>query len=333
MMMGKIMIKEEKYPLVYACYNKDESVRKNSSSGGVFYALASYVISKHGVVFGAKFNADWEVVHGYGESLEEIRAFQGSKYVQSKMGDTFSQVKHFLEDNRLVLFSGTPCQIGGLAAYLQKKYENLILVDFVCHGVPSPLIWRNYLQENFSGKEIRSISFRDKTEGWLKFSLKLEFEKENSYQKNLREDIFLKGFLGDLYLRPSCHNCQFKEIHRKADITLSDFWGIEGKMPELFDDKGTSLILIHSKLGKELLKIVEGEFTMFSAPLEFVLDGNPALISSAVKTKKREEFFQRNQKGNFKAVILSLTKLPMKRRVKNFLRKVKHLVKKLIGRR
>lgn len=327
------MLKEEKYPLVYACYNKNESVRKNSSSGGVFYALASYVISKHGVVFGARFNEDWEVVHGYGKTLEEISAFQGSKYVQSKMGDTFSQVKHFLEEGRLVLFSGTPCQIGGLTAYLQKKYENLILVDFICHGVPSPLVWKNYLQEEFSGKVIQAVNFRDKTEGWLNYSLKLDFLNGKSYRNRRKNNIFLKGFLKDLYLRPSCYECQFKNIHREADITLSDFWGIEEKMPELFDDKGTSLILLHSELGEFLKKELEEQLVICQASLDFVLECNPSFVLSTAKTVKREQFFEKIQNKNLKTVVLSLTKLPIKKRIKNLIRQVKRLVKKIIGRR
>ena len=153
----------------YAAINKNEAVRMKSSSGGVFYSLAKWIIAHGGVVFGARFNTRWEVIHDFTETLEGIEPFMGSKYVQSFIGDTFRQAKRFLEDGRWVLFSGTPCQLGGLRSFLGKEYERLLQIDLICHGAPSPKVWKNYLKDYFEGRKIRSISFRDKENGWRNY--------------------------------------------------------------------------------------------------------------------------------------------------------------------
>ena len=151
----------------YAAINKDEDVRMRSSSGGMFHALAKWTIEQGGVVFGARFNDQWEVVHDYTETIEGIEPFMRSKYVQSRIGDTFKQAKQFLEAGRWVLYSGTPCQIGGLKAYLKKEYEKLLGVDLICHGVPSPGVWRAYLKEAIKGDTLLGFNFRDKKNGWI----------------------------------------------------------------------------------------------------------------------------------------------------------------------
>lgn len=186
--------REEREPLeVYAAFNKNEEVRMQSSSGGIFTALAEPIIKEGGVVFGARFNEDWEVVHDYVETVEGLSAFRGSKYVQSRIGCTFSQAEQFLKQGRKVLFSGTPCQIAGLKLFLRKEYENLLSVDFICHGVPSPGVWRQYLNEFIvyqgnkkkisffpskpiilnSIRDISRIEFRNKRLGWKKYSFAL----------------------------------------------------------------------------------------------------------------------------------------------------------------
>ena len=173
--------------MAYACKNIDSEIRLKSSSGGVFYALADNVISQGGIVFGARFNEKWEVVHSCCYNVSELKYFMGSKYAQSQLGNVFLHVKSNLNNNRQVMFVGTPCQIGGLLKYLGHEYDNLILVDFVCHGVPSPKVWQNYLHEMFDDSEINEISFRDKTEGWQRYSLRIVSDKF-TYQKKKNED-------------------------------------------------------------------------------------------------------------------------------------------------
>lgn len=263
---------EKRKPLaVYAVKHKDDKIRISSSSGGAFTALAESVIDEDGVVFGARFDEDWSVFHDYTDTKEGLAAFRGSKYVQSRIGDSFKKAEYFLKAGRKVLFSGTPCQIAGLKRFLRKEYDNLLTVDFICHGVPSPGVWREYLKEETArqcgGKNtvlshpnikerdarIESISFRDKRLGWKKYSFALTLSVPNGHgAKNtvllsepLNKNIFLRGFLTDLYLRPSCHACPAKSFKSGSDITIGDFWGVQYVMPEIDDDKGVSVAFVH----------------------------------------------------------------------------------------
>lgn len=280
---------------VYACQNKDSAVREQSSSGGIFWLLANLILDEQGVVFGAAYDKEWQVYHTYGETPKDVRKFMGSKYVQSRMGDSCQKVKEFLDAGRKVLFSGTPCQIAGLYAYLGRKPENLITIDLICHGVPSRRVWREYLTEICQGRKIQEISFRDKTEGWVKFSMKIDFTDGSTYQKNLQQDLYIKGFLQDIYLRPSCYECRFRGMERMADITLADFWGVEKYVPELFDDRGTSLVLVHSEAGKRMVDAIKNEIDMKKICPEIVKKENPSVCVSVGYPKKRSYFFKKKQ--------------------------------------
>ena len=240
----------------YAAINKDDEVRAQSSSGGVFFPLAQWIIEQGGVVFGARWNDKWEVVHDYAEDLEGIKAFMRSKYVQSVVGDTLKQSKSFLEAGRWVLYSGTPCQIGGLKAYLGKEYDKLITVDLICHGVPSPGVWRSYLKDYVGNDQILSINFRDKSEGWLGFqyfTTTTTTTTTTTRRDKKMENPYFRGFLTNVYLRNSCYDCRFRQYHRMSDITLADYWGVEKFCPEMHDDKGTSIVLVHTEKGKSIM--------------------------------------------------------------------------------
>lgn len=270
----------------YAAYNMDDGVRKDSSSGGIFTLLAEKVIAEGGVVFGATWNEKWQVVHTYNETKEGIVQFRGSKYIQSIIGETYKQAEIFLKSGRKVLYSGTPCQIAGLRLFLRKEYDNLLTIDFICHGVPSPGVFRWYLQEEINnyaarkgrkntvsflpihsipegdvlmpeGLSIKGIRFRDKCSGWKKFSFVLLLAeasaegKQNSVSLSytLEQNSFLKGFLNDLYLRPSCHKCPAKSLKSGSDITIADYWGYKDT-PNITDtDEGISAVLINSVKG------------------------------------------------------------------------------------
>jgi coenzyme F420-reducing hydrogenase beta subunit len=295
---------QERKPLhVYAAKNKNEEIRRKSSSGGIFTLLAEQIIRNGGVVFGARFNDAWEVIHDYTETIEGLAAFRGSKYVQSSIGNTYRQAKEFLEEGRDVLFSGTPCQIAGLKAFLQRDYEKLLTVDLVCHGVPSPAVWGKYLDEivkkpstphHHARIAIAAINFRDKTYGWKVFSLSLQFINENkkivSLIEPLDKNIFMKGFLNDLYLRPSCHQCPSKSLKSGSDITLGDYWGIKNILPEFDDDKGTSLVIINTHQGKNVfstLKVATVETSYTDA-----LSGNSLLVNSISCPRRRKKFMK-----------------------------------------
>ena len=246
-------------PTAYAAYNIHDEVRLSSSSGGIFRLLAEEVIDSGGVVFGAAFQDDFSVYHDYCDCVEEIERFQGSKYVQSRIGEAFRQARVFLRQDRLVFFSGTPCQISGLKHYLGQDYDNLICQDIICHGVPSPKVWQKYLayRETLAGSSTTSISFRRKDIGWKQFSVSFVFRNDTEYCQIHRRDLYMMAFLKDICLRPSCYACNSKGLNRESDITLADFWGIANVVPEMDDDRGTSLVLVHSDKGQEFLKRVD----------------------------------------------------------------------------
>ena len=281
---------------VYAAINKNETIRLQSSSGGIFSLLAEKIINEGGVVFGARFDKNWEVMHDYSETIEGLSAFRGSKYVQSRIGNTYIAARKFLEEGRWVLFSGTSCQIAGLKRYLRKEYNKLLTVDVICHGVSSPLVWREYLKEiNQKNIKITQISFRDKIKGWKKFSLSICFSSytdthENFYfHETLDENIYLQLFLHNLCLRPSCSNCPSKSGKCNSDISLADYWGIIRITPKMYDNKGTSLLLINTSKGKDIFYELDSKFaeTSYIQALRF----NPAIENSCLVTNDSVEFW------------------------------------------
>lgn len=288
-------------PLAYAAIYKNEEVRKVSSSGGIFSTLASIVLREGGVVFGATFAEDFSVEHIYIEDMKDLPKLQGSKYVQSKIGDAYAQARELLEKGRLVYFSGTPCQIGGLLSFLGKRYNNLITQDLICHGVPSPLVWKSYVtyREKEAGAKTQSIAFRAKDEGWKHFSMSFKFENGKEYRKNLKEDEYLKAFIKNLSLRTSCFDCVFKSVARVADVTLADFWGIQHFMPELNDDMGISLVLLHSEKGKELFEKAQEDLICRKAELKDALEGNTSALRCPKRPRKRRGYIKAVKKSGF----------------------------------
>lgn len=308
---------KENKPVAYACFNKDEEIRKESSSGGVFTLLARNIIEDNGVVFGARFNASFDVEHNYIETLDEIKVFRGSKYVQSRIGYTFTQVKEFLEDGRKVLFSGTPCQIGGLKSFLEKDYENLICIDIICHGVPSPMVWNKYKNEISNGRKITNINFRDKTYGWKDYSFRMNFEDGTSYFEKGTENKYIRGFIGDIYLRHSCYQCKFKTLHRQSDLTLADFWGIENINKNMYDGKGTSFLIINSEKGNQILQRIKEQIEVKEADLEESIKYNMSAVRASYRNTRREYFFRNINRFKFNKLVEKTLKGSIYSRLKN----------------
>lgn len=306
---------QQRRPLaVYAAKNEDIKIRLSSSSGGVFTALAESVIDEEGIVFGAKFDKDWTIIHDYVETKEGLSAFRSSKYVQSRIGDSFKIAEDFLKGGRKVLFSGTPCQIAGLKRFLRKEYDNLLTVDFICHGVPSPGVWREYLKEEIArqcGKNsvfshpdikrkvrIEKISFRDKRLGWKKYSFTLILSVPDRHgekntvllSENKYHNLFLQGFLRNLYLRPSCHHCKVKGFSSGSDITIADFWAINHYLPKENDHRGYSLCMFNSD--------VKLQCKMFQLDVEKVCKTNSTIYHSSEEHKNRALFFSEFSQGN-----------------------------------
>lgn len=314
---------KEQMPYTYAAINEDWNIRRESSSGGIFHLLANYVLKQGGVVYGAGFNDQWEVEHQVAENLTDLVKLYMSKYVQSRIKDTYYKVEKNLESGRQALFVGTPCQCVALKCYLKKEYNNLILVDFICHGVPSPKVWRRYRTWRTKGKEIERISFRNKNLSWERFLLLFSFKNNNKYlAEDLNHDLYLKGFLQNLYLRPSCHQCKFCHKNRPTDLTLADFWGVQDVLPEMYDGKGTSLVFIHSAKGKELFESLPAKKmkTEFDRAIQY----NPSMVRPSIPSKNRQRFFEEFIAGkqSIDQIIEENTKIPLIQQVKWLLYRV-----------
>lgn len=302
---------EPQKPVVtLAAVNSDESVRLASSSGGIFTLLAERTIDNGGVVFGAAFDENWDVKHICVDSKSELQKLRGSKYVQSIIGNCYKEAKTHLSAGKEVLFSGTPCQIAGLKRFLHKEYKNLKTVDIVCHGAPSPMVWRMYLDEvssMYNIAQITDIKFRDKTEGWKNFSLSIKYKDkdgvEKTFRETLNENIFMSCFLSNLCLRPSCYACPARNGKSGSDITLADLWGAENISPESDDDKGVSLVLLRNK-DFTLPGFVKKEIEFSKAVMY-----NPSIESDVALPDKRNRFFRLlHSDGIHKATVKCTTK-------------------------
>lgn len=310
---------------VYAAINPDEEIRRQSSSGGIFTLLAESIIVEGGVVFGARFDEHWNVIHDYTETKEGLEAFRGSKYVQSRIENAYRQAEQFLKAGRKVMFTGTPCQVKGLRLYLRKEYDNLLAVDFVCHGVPSPKVWRKYLDEevahqcdknsvsshpipSFSERDalVKGISFRNKASGWKKFSFVLTLSKASAAgEKNtvssssiFYDNAYMQAFLANLSLRPSCYNCPAKAGKSDSDITIGDFWGIENVAPSMDDDKGTSLVMLNTQKGKKAF--ADLNFDCKEEAYNAAVSANPSTEFSVVEPPYRKLFMTILDRFGFK---------------------------------
>ncbi len=310
----------------YACINKNEEIRMKSSSGGGFTLIAENVIARGGVVFGAAFDDGFAVRHIAVEKTEELEKLRGSKYLQSYIGDSYKLAKSFLENGRLVLFSGTPCQISGLKAYLGKEYDNLIMQDIICHGAPSPKVWQKYVdfRRKSAKAQTQKVEFRNKRYGWYGFSVLFEFENGEDYIKSFSNDPYMKAFLANLCLRPSCYDCHSKSLERESDITLADFWGVKGVLPEMDDDKGTSLILVNSQKGEKLFEEIKPEMAYKEVDVDIVARYNPAVCKSVAYNKNRSRFLKEVLKKDFEKMVEKYTKVKYSKRI---LSKIKRIIK------
>lgn len=279
----------------YAAFNRDETIRMLGSSGGLFGALAGEILRLGGVVFGASFDADCKSVkHIVVERSEDLEKVFGSKYLQSEIGDSLKLAKEYLDKGRFVLFSGTSCQINGLKLFLNKDYEKLITVDVICHGVPSPMVWADYIKNKEAKYQARVISakFREKRLGWQKSVLLLLLSDGIEYFKPQSEDEYIRGFLGNLYLRDSCYFCRCKGKYMMSDITLGDFWGVEKILPDINVDNGVSAVIINTEKGREAFNQVRQNLQVIEVSYDDILKGNPSLEHSVNKPDKSEVFWE-----------------------------------------
>lgn len=319
-----------KMPEVFAAWNRNEDIRINSTSGGIFSALAEYVLETGGFVVGAVYDNNFVIRHKTSHSLDDIKKLRQSKYAQSDMGTIFKDIEELLKNGEKVLFCGTPCQAAGLQKYLGKKYDLLYICDFICRGVISNKVYQKYLtdiaQEN--KKNIVRIQFKNKDWGWNLFSTKIYFTDETTYQKDRYSDPYLKGYLKhNLYLRPSCYECHFKSIPRTADISLGDFWGVGKYNSHLDTDKGTSVILVNSEKGVLLFNEINEKIYSEQRSLEEVLAGNSCLLNSAAKGEFREYFFENMSKIPFEKLIDKIDEKSLHLSIKDRILRFLHMTK------
>lgn len=324
----------------YAACSMNQTERLASSSGGIFSVLAREILSKGGIVYGAAMSADCrraEFIRATDEAgLEKLR---GSKYLQVCTGNAFKQVRDDLEKGLTVLFSGTGCQVNGLKGFLgidneKTKYPNLYCVDVVCHGTPSPAIWREYVNyvEDKNGSHLVGVNFRCKSDSWTNFGMREIDDTERSIYISKDKDPYMLMFLKNYSLRPSCYECKAKEI-KLSDLTIADFWGIDSVAPEMNDGKGTSLVMIRTEEGRELLESIHERLKLKQVSYMDGVKCNPAEFQSVSRPKERDLFFVDMQKMSFEELRLKYglpSTMPFKRKVKAFIKKV--LIKaKIIG--
>lgn len=270
----------------------DDDIRSKSSSGGVFTLLAQNVLKQGGVVCGAAYDEHMAVEHILVENEEGLERLRRSKYAQSTTGDCFSRIKKLLIAGRPVLFSGTPCQVAGLRGYLRKDYDNLLCVDIICHGVPSPKVFHKYLSELGLDGQVKDVNFRDKAKGWSTAAhLKISTDKD-SYSIESAKDTYMQLFLNDISVRKSCSVCPFNRLPRQGDLTIGDFWRIDACRKAYNDKKGTSVILKNNAKGGVALGKIKKYFKLLKAVnLKYALAGNPVLTEPFKKHHNRKNFF------------------------------------------
>lgn len=295
-----------KSPMAYACYNTNKETRLSSSSGAIFSSLAEWVLKRQGIVYGVAMSEDCYSAEFISvTSREDLAKLRGSKYLQAKVGNTYKAVKSDLLSGKMVLFSGTGCQVNGLKSFLGKEYDNLICVDVICHGVPSPALWREYAkyQEQKNGGKLKGINFRCKDDSWTDFGMKEicksipEGETKKLYISK-DKDAYMQMFLRNYCLRPSCYECTAKKV-KMSDLTIADFWGINDVTPEMNDGMGTSLVLIRTERGKDVFEKIRGCMKLIEVSYEDGVRGNPAEYKSCNRPMQRNTFFDDMQSMNF----------------------------------
>lgn len=314
-----ILNQADKLPVqeVLAVKNPDEEERMNSSSGGVFLPLARKVINKGGVVFGAVYDESWEVHNVYAEKIEDIYPMMGSKYLQSRIETAYRDAERFLKQGREVMFVGSPCQIAGLRTFLRnKEYPNLLAVDFLCHGVPSPGVWRRYLAETYGGYDAKKQSRLQATAG-----------KNSVLSSDIHYDNpFMRGFLSDIYLRPSCYECKCKNGVNHSDLTIGDYWAARVTDQDFDDDKGVGLVLVNTLKGKEYFDWLN--MTVRKSDLDKANLCNGGFNEHTHAHPKRALFFALLYQGKtIKDAVDICLKISLSSRVKN---KTKRLVKGVV---
>ena len=313
----------------WAAYCKEDKIRLASSSGGIFSLLAEEILEEGGVVFGAAFDGQMMVHHVAVESVRDLERLRGSKYLQSRIENSYADVKAYLAADRKVLFSGTACQIAGLLHFLGRPYEKLWTVDVLCHGVPTPTLWKNYLSEQNRAFKmpVRQISFRDKPQGWKKYQMAWKVEGGEIYRQPASRNPYMRLFLSNICLRPSCYDCHFKGFPRVSDLTLGDCWGVEQHSPEMDDDKGTSVVIVNTEKGNTLREKIAGRCVWKEEKLDVLLPPTADSRKSVQPHPNRRRFFLLMVEDKPVSALLQLIRPSFKKRVQNKCKQILKYIK------
>ena len=324
----------------YAAINKDTAMRVNSTSGGVFSLLAHYVLSEGGVIYGAAYDKDQKVHHIKVTTEDNLHLLQGAKYAPSNVSGIYAQVKADMEAGVLVLFSGTPCQIVGLRNYLKTDYDNLIMVDLVCHGVPDNRAWQSYLEyrkrQDCQECIASEINLRSKLTGWSRYGYSVSFKYPSGfeYTKVNSQDSYMQAFVSNLILRKACNNCKCKGTDRVSDFTLGDFWGVWDYLPIMDDNNGTSLVMIHSEKGKAIWNELQNLMICQEITEQQACDQNSSILYPSSVHLKRDEVLDRLAAEGWE-VVEKVLEADRRERAKSqanisLIRRVGHKVKTLL---
>jgi len=292
-------------PKTYKTYYKDKSIRYNSTSGALYYALAESFIDQGGYIAGCVYNEDYSGAYHYISNTKKgLKKIMRSKYFQSDTEGVYRKIRELLIAGEKVLFCGTPCQTSALYGFIGKEFENLFTVDFICRGINSPLAFSKYMEELkqkfHSG--IAEVHFKNKSHGWTNLGTMVRFENGKSYYRNRINDPWVNAFIvGNLYMRPSCITCKYKKFPRVSDITMGDFWGLKFTKEE--KKYGVSVALVNTKKGDMLLDMSKQYLYVEERPFKEAVDGNPALLYSAKTNPRRSEFFKRIQMEPYSNVV------------------------------
>lgn len=280
-------------------------------------------------MYGAAYDSQYTIRHILVEKEDDLSQLQGAKYAQSSVFDIFKTLKSQLDTGRQVLFSGTPCQVAGLKSYLQRDYYTLICIDFICHGVPSPMAWNKYVEyrseQDNQGILPSYINLRSKESGWSRWSYStlFEYDESNRYICKNSDDIYMKLFVGNYILRESCEHCHFKGYVRSSDITLGDFWGVWDIAPQLDDDRGTSVLLIHTVKGETVLSQIAKDLVIQPVTLKEASMLNSSLVDSVTANSNRSSVLEQIRNGGFSAVIETINQEYQQQKMESLLVKVK----------
>lgn len=286
--------------LVYAGFSNNDEIRLKSSSGGIFSEIAEHLLEKEYVIYGAAWTKNFKIEHIGIKEAKDLYKLRGSKYIQSSIGTVYSEISNLIKEGKKVLFSGTPCQVAAIKMLV--KNENLITIDVICHGIPSRIVFDEYLKYIGENKDILNYTFRDKSLGWSNRLVKAQIENGSTYECIANEDGFFHGFICDLYLNMACYECKFSTVPRTGDITLGDFWKISD---DLMDERGISVVIGNNEKGIELLQELQklDEIKLYPKTLESALKGNPRIVNGHLdKRIKRGEILNKVKYKGFEYI-------------------------------